>query len=200
MLRPAAMLLRWPLASVSPPMAGSIGAAPVTPGSTANAPPAAPANTSCDPPGPGTNSCACRLPPPATDTRAAAVPPLAPARVICGACRSMRLSGAALRTSSGRCSTQLAPPPVVLPQGRVAPMPATDVSLPGASTRLSVACRASCPCGARSTPACSSVPARRVSAPPADSGRAGRPSAASGRVTRSVAGPASRVRRLSVVG
>jgi hypothetical protein len=90
--------------------------------------------------------------------------------------------------------------PVVLPQGRVAPLPATDVSLPEASTRLSVACRASCPCGARSTPACSRVPARRVSAPPADSGRAGRPSAASGRVMRNAAGPASRVKRLSVVG
>ena len=201
MLRPKGMALRWPLASVSPAMAASSGAASVMPGSTAKLPPAAPAKTSMEPPGPATNSCPCRPPPPDRSTRAAGRAAVAASRLRRGACRSMRLSGAALRRSSGRCKTQVLPPLVVLPQGTVAPSPDTDVRLPAASVNASPACSDNWPCGARSTPAWVNTPARSVSAPPADNGSCGHAAAAtSGRLRLSAAVPTSRLKRLSVVG
>ena len=182
-------------------MAASIGAAVVMPGSTAKLPPAAPANTSNEPPGPAMNSYACKLPPPASDTWAAASPAPAPATVSVGASRSMRLSGGALRTSSGRCNTQVLPPSVVLPQGVVLPSPDTLLTLPAASVSASLACRLSWPCGARSTPVCVRLPAFNTSAPPADSGEPGRPAPAPfGRDSCRRALPTSMVKRLSLLG
>ena len=81
------------------------------------------------------------------------------------------------------------------------PSAETEVSLPPASVRRSLACNANRPCGARSTPAWLIVPALSVRLPPADSGVAGSAAGlASLRPMTSPALPTSTVKRLSVLG
>ncbi|MNU94298.1 hypothetical protein D3C71_842760 [compost metagenome] len=126
---------------------------------------------SCEPPGPGTNSEACRSPPPAMSTTAPR------ASATSGDFMVMRFSGGATSEPvdglvgstafDGSCQCSLLDS---VPKGTVIPAPDTEVRLPAPSDRRSPAFSSIWPKGARSTPFCAITGASRRRLPPADSG------------------------------